>query len=472
MKEREIDLCDLLCDVLLHWRSIIVIAVICGLLMGGYSYVKSASTLKQQMEINSMPNKQEIFEDKLTDLQIINVNEAVYYDQRIEREKAYWGESALTKTNPVQMVESDIVFLIQSDDLERTYNIQKVYEELLTSTELYNYVEEQCSIQEHVNELITLSSSDEKEKSEKDSIKVEIFYGDEDQCRAMAAAVVDYVQQQQKKLTEVLGVHEVKLLSMATGFVTDGQLLEKQQEISKNIRELDAYALNLKNQFTEDQWEYYKYLTKQESSSADKNETMSATTEPTSFSIKYVLIGMLLAVCAYGFGLCLIYVMSDKLKVVDDMHSLYGISQFGVVKKQETKNRKRFLRGIDEKILALRYRGLHRFSVDETLELTIVAVKMAVKKQELHSICLIGCNLIGNSLDVCEKIKDILTAENINVCILNNILYNAEELEKIENSQGTVLVETAGSTLYEEIQSELDILKRQNLTVLGGVVVE
>ena len=80
--------------------------------------------------------------------------------------------------------------------------------------------------------------------------------------------------------------------------------------------------------------------------------------------------------------------------------------------------------------------------------------------------------MTGNTLDVCEKIQTRLTVEEINVCILNNILYDAEALEMIASFQGVVLVETAGSTLYEEIQNELEILKRQNLAVLGGSVVE
>ena len=45
-------------------------------------------------------------------------------------------------------------------------------------------------------------------------------------------------------------------------------------------------------------------------------------------------------------------------------------------------------------------------------------------------------------------------------------------MEKVETMVGVVLVEKAGSTLYNEIASELALLKRQEITVLGGTIVE
>ena len=45
-------------------------------------------------------------------------------------------------------------------------------------------------------------------------------------------------------------------------------------------------------------------------------------------------------------------------------------------------------------------------------------------------------------------------------------------MEKVSAAQGAVLVEKAGSTLYNEIVAELELLKRQEIPVLGGITVE
>ena len=45
-------------------------------------------------------------------------------------------------------------------------------------------------------------------------------------------------------------------------------------------------------------------------------------------------------------------------------------------------------------------------------------------------------------------------------------------MEKVSAGQGAVLVEKAGSTLYNEIVAELELLKRLEIPVLGGITVE
>ena len=55
---------------------------------------------------------------------------------------------------------------------------------------------------------------------------------------------------------------------------------------------------------------------------------------------------------------------------------------------------------------------------------------------------------------------------------MDNVLYNAEMMEKVDAVSGVVLVEKGGSTLYNEIANELELLKRQEITVLGGIIVE
>ena len=68
--------------------------------------------------------------------------------------------------------------------------------------------------------------------------------------------------------------------------------------------------------------------------------------------------------------------------------------------------------------------------------------------------------------------KTALEKEQLNVTILDNVLYNAEAMEKVDAMTGVVLVEKAGSTLYNEIAGELELLKRQEIAVLGGIIVE
>lgn len=62
--------------------------------------------------------------------------------------------------------------------------------------------------------------------------------------------------------------------------------------------------------------------------------------------------------------------------------------------------------------------------------------------------------------------------EGIRTIILNNVLYDAQMLEELADAKGAFLVENAGYTLCSEIVEELELIKRQGIKVLVGIVVE
>ena len=122
--------------------------------------------------------------------------------------------------------------------------------------------------------------------------------------------------------------------------------------------------------------------------------------------------------------------------------------------------------------MKLRYHNSRQFTTEEAITLASTAVKMAAKNRTLKEVYLLGCNVTGDTLQKCEQISKNLYEESICVQILSNVLYDAEAMEKLENAKGIVLVETAGSTMYEEVVKELQLMSRQNICVLGGILVE
>lgn len=105
MKEREISLGDLIIEILLRWRVIVVAIVIGGMLFGAFSFYSSSQTAKiqrakkqQQEQLLAEQEEQEALmseaellerenankqklEEVLTEAQIANVNSAIMYEQ-------------------------------------------------------------------------------------------------------------------------------------------------------------------------------------------------------------------------------------------------------------------------------------------------------------------------------------------------------------------------------------------------------
>lgn len=180
-------------------------------------------------------------------------------------------------------------------------------------------------------------------------------------------------------------------------------------------------------------------------------------------------------ICNVDYALTYEELYEEKLTQELDTESaviaeLYGVNQLGQIPSGQGK--KRLFGFVDQWILAIRDRDKRKFTEEEALELAAVAARMAAGKKSMSTVYLLGCDLRGRSHQICEQIKEKLEADKLQVTVLNNVLYDAAAMAQLVNAEAAVLVEKAGSNLYREIEQELELLNRQGIAVLGGIVVE
>ena len=201
----------------------------------------------------------------------------------------------------------------------------------------------------------------------------------------------------------------------------------------------------------------------------EEQKVENIVTKP-SISVKYVVLGMFLFVFLYAFIFFIKSILNNKLTTTDDLDAIFTIAKLGEI-QSDAKN-KRLFAFIDKGILALSNPNKRQFSREEAISLVAVSVKMLATKEGVQKIACIGCDLKNGSAEICEALKKQLANDGIQLEILNNVLYNAEELEKLGQMKAAVLVEKAGGTLYQEILQERELLKRQDIKLFGCIVVE
>ncbi len=515
MKEREISLSDLLVEILLHWRMALVFMLIGGILLGGFSYVRSRErqqamevrqqaaearlravetqlrTLEKQWDL-SLEERMEQWEargiflsDELDDTQFKRIYAVLELKRHYEKWIEYQQHSYLMQMDPLNVQQADLSFVVRAEDADCAYGAENAYVRLLTSTLFYEYAGERCGLREGVNELISLSrSSSSIPQSSIIVLDVQILYDDADTCSALADAVEEFIQQQQKELEQTIGSHEITCISRSQGKVLGKTVAESQNAYASVLYSLSNYYSTLLRNFDDKERAYYDYLlagspadtpvdsaepeVPEDGDSAEEPRAVTAATKA-KVSVEYVLFGAVLFVCIFAFVFFMKYIMNSRLRSTDSLCDLYGIPQLGMVSALCPK---RFLGVVDQWILKLRYHNQRRFTPEESVGLAAVAVKMAARKKGTESVCLLGCELKGNTLEICGQIKEQLEAAGLEVNTLSNVLYDAEAMEKLGRVGSVVLVETAGVTLYDEILKELELLQRQEITVLGGIVAE
>lgn len=488
MKEREIDLLDMIVEILSHWRGVLIAVVLGAILTGAFSYARSyqnAQNVQSQEEEDTVVDEATIEErlaqlgEKLNDSQLTAVLATVDDERECVLKKKYVQASNYMQLDPLHIAREELLYNIQWKDEGEAQRLGTIYKGVISSVGLNEWVEQQTGI--YVGELIsvsvdsglTLNNGDPVTIGGSDSLKITISGIDAETCGKIAEAVKAYVEQQQEKLNSKLGSHELILLSESSGTVMSTDMIKQQVDYRNTIYSLEATIAAAKAGFSEDQKQYYALLMKEngleDTTDIEQNsegEEQTITVSP-AVSKKYVVLGVVLFAFVYIAILCMGYIFNSKIRVNDEFQDLYGISQIGVVVKD---SKKKLL--LDKWVNSLRHYGKREFTAEQSMELAFAALKIAAVKNGLNSICLMGCNLGAGADKVCEGLKAALEKEGITVTILNNVLYDAEAMEKLSTAKGAVLVEKAGSTLYNEITSELELLKRQEISVLGGIIVE
>lgn len=492
MEEREIDLLDMVADILSHWRGLVVALVIGAVLMGGLSYVKSYQNIQNIQ--NAQPIEEETTLDAATvEKQLMQLEETLEGSQKaavlttMDDEREYvWKEnyaqnSVYMQLDPFNITQRQLVYQIKTTEENQNQSLGTTYGDMLDNVGMYNWVEEKTGVPAaYVKELITVSTTSAISLANDqfagtvgtDRLKITVIQKDEESCKELSDAVKAYVEQQKATLATEVGNHELILLSESAGMTLGMDVMNRQIDYGNQVSNLRSGIASAKAGFTADQAKYYDLLTWEEGMDEaeivqkDTVEEQAVAVSP-SVSKKYILLGAVLFAFVYAGILFLVYIFNSKLRVSDELQNLYHIPQIGVVVKD---SKKKFI--LDKWVDDLRHYGKRKFDAKQSMELAFAAVKIAAVKNKLNTICLMGCNLEAGAGSVCENLKTALEKEGINVTVLDNVLYNAESMQKVEAMTGVVLVEKAGSTLYNEVANELALLKRQDIAVLGGIIVE
>lgn len=480
MKEREISLLELLTEIMLRWRMILMWMAVGAVLAGAFSYVRSraaaenAATGEQaQTELIQDPSG---LESLRTDQQLQNVRYVTDYEAVYKDKLDYYEKSLLMQLDANCVQKTNLTFYVDAANWRRAAEIEKSYEDLIQSGELGGYAASRIHGESAsaVNEAVSLARGSGSLAEGTDSFRICIVHYDKSVMREIAGAVIRFLEEKHDRIEEAMGEHKIAVVNQAEAETTDLGVLERQKNIVDDIAAMETAILQYKDAFTAEEQQYYDILTKKsadgdkdgvkkESSPAEAGGKTSA-----GISIKYVILGMFLTVFFYLFVFFMRYVCSQKLCASDSLQELYGIPQLGLIPRQQ-EGRRPFA-FVDQWILSLRDSGRRRFSRDEAVRLAVAAVKMAAVREGTGKICLAGCGLTGQALEVCETIREELAREGIQAEILNNILYDAQAMCGLEGTGAAVLVERAQFTLYSEIVRETELLRRQGITVLGGII--
>ncbi len=451
MYEKQIDLKDLFFKILYRWRLLLVAMVAGGVIFGVYGYVSIQNEIEEK-----------VGDTGKNYLMYLTEAEAAKIDYYLEYEKQYliaeeeFEKSIIQKMDESNMYTLNNVYTVICDDLDRAYIMEKAYEQCLESNEFYEKVAEAC-------DEIEVSDVPSFFYVEKDNTNIDtgrlaftatFWFEGEEKCKAVGDVITDYVNELSVKFQGVYGEGNIELLSSEVSKSDPSGLVNSKLAELASFQDMKNTYLELKNGIAKEKIKIYK-----------QNEINISKM----VYVKKIVIGIILFFIIAVIVITFKYLMDNSIKNEIEIAEVYRIPVLGVVNK-DRKNKKIF--GAIDNIIAKIEKGNKKIlGKKDSEEIISTQIYLICQKKELADIGIVECNINNEKNQICDEIASKIETNKINAKVISEIMHNPKEMLKIKEIGGVVLAVTLNETKEDNFEEQLNILKRQDIEILGCVVI-
>ena len=477
-EEQEIDLIDLLFELLMHWRGMVVSMLVVAVLAAGYSFLSSkasADHARQQQEMLSQQIEQiqqegtssaESVDEDMKETEKLEVQKLLIYEELYAKKQEYYDNSYLLKCDANSMYQVTLTYTVNATNRTTACDIQQIYGRTIGTSALLQQLSDASGVPfTTIGELIGVSA-DNPDRGSK-IFSVTLTAPNQEMADALTKVTQQYIKNLQKQLRGNGYEHTLDEMCDSKGPVVLEWLVDQQESVQNSILTYESTIASLRDSLGDKSkiWDYY--ITQGGSSGSIPKVSIPEV----KISLKITLIGAIAGIFLYAAVICVQYLMNSTLKRSDDLNQLYRLAALGRVTLPK-EGKKLPFQQVDNFILSLRNRNKTLLTETQATELAYTQTALTAKKAGARRVCMVGACLKDETLRICEEIKAKLEQDGFQIEILPDVLYSAQSAEKLDDTEAAVFVETVAGTRYEQMDEELAILNRLGIPALGCITVE
>ncbi len=444
---------DMFMHICLRWRSIIVIVLAFTVLATGYKFYSDYSnytaTVKKSNTEIAQPAKDDINADYTAAVNAVNLRNC--YINRYE----YVQNSPLMEIDSNAAPTYSATYAINGANGATVANLHKASVLNTDSLVLLLQSAEVDIAAEYLGELISITNNsfDADGSQTVSGFTVKILAPNDEALAALADAVKSRISENHSSIKAAIGDYSLKCTEEAYFTRYDADLIAKQTDITNKYRDALKEFNTAYDALSGKALEYYNVLT-----DADYAENPPAP----SISKKYMLLGfaggLVVAVLLYAAT----YLFGSKLKSLEDASMRYDIYFAGALKTQGKKKWLSFIDNFIKKAFDKRF-----YSKSNSELSAVISERLELEANKL------GCKTVyvtGTSLTEADRnaLSSALCLDGIQLTNLDSVIDNPKSLAALCGC--VIIAEKANSALYADIYSELELLNRNSIDVLGAIV--
>ena len=432
-QERELRLKDLVFGVLRRWRSVLVLALVCGLALGGFAFLKNRNANPQTADRTAYLQELERYQQQYTAKEY----EVQWLSNRVEQYRTYMKQSVMMGIDPTAVCRAEVDIYIVGSDEELARRMLDDYRAALSDGAFVQSAAQTMGIEsKYLWELITVSVKETViGESTQRYINVVIDHSTLEGANQLLNLVADRIHGVEPAVQEALGTHTLELAVQEASIRVDTSNLAGRQ------------------------WLEQERMSEYERTLASAEKALAALTPPAEPAnpqaaggnvVKLAVVGALLGgVLGCGWGVLAI-LFGDKLYSVSDLQGRYRVKILGSVAGKGKRC------AIDK--LLDRLEG--RRSKDTPDNDALVA---AITEKQLDG----GAGLLvgdGNRIaDLAKRLGMTLTAQR---------LTDSEGLKQLECCDGVIVLCVCGKDRYSQMEKTMEMVENLGKKVYGCIVAE
>ena len=453
---QEINLKDLIYHIFRQWRPVCLVALLLGILLGGYKV--STSILSAG---NSATSEEAIaeYESKLNS----------YNLQKEATEKQLAATQNLLETETERMEISPLMQLDPSTAVCLTYGMQVTVDTSFRpgvtedNTDLFQRIIDGY-VAKLTDELMDEAAGElDMEPADLAAITeirgdiyahriyIDAYAANKQEAADILSTFTVLLGEYRDAMNEEFGPHTIAQVNERLNQDANQELAEKQLSFINKVTEIKTKLTDLEN--TSDSLE-----------NAEPEAPAVSKTAILKSGIKYGILGVILGGFMMVFFVCVAYLMSDKITKLQDATDRYGIKGLG---EFQSDSPKKLLSVIDKWIDKLFGYG-HKLSDNEVYQIIAANVRNYMSK-DTKKILVTGSANEASINRVAEYLSETIKAVSFEAC--PDLKSNPRALELLPEKDAVILIEEKKETTINDIEAELTIIQNMKKELVGAIMI-
>lgn len=440
-ENKEVDFSNIAWKLLGQWKIILVFALVCGLIIGGYKTYDDAKNANVEMTITEEEKE--------------NVQIAQNIDAQIRVQKNYKEESLLMNVDPYNIEVTYVTYAVELEE-SAAENVIELYTSYIRYGNFYDDLIEAMQIgisREYLAEIVNIT---EDTRGNSYVFTIEVIHTDKVSVDDLKQNIDNALEVYEQELNRNLLAHSLIKLEDVEREYVDYQLWSQQNSLKNSITSLENQLNNLQNNFTEAQWLFYK-------------NAEIVNMQQKSVSIVSFLGGIVIGIVVYVIVYSWLYLINSNIKSAQEIERVLGIKNLGEVREYQYKKIATKMKE-DYKVHCLRYREC--LDIETQIKNLICRLTSICKTQNMKDILFVTLDeLTETEKGYLNRIISEVGEKEINIRMLTHHV-SEEVYDSILNYKNIVVILLQEKTPYGLVDNCARTCELLKCNIIGTITLD